>query len=44
MNDKAPFDQQHFDSLYPKVKFSRRSFLASSLATGFAISAGPVMV
>jgi len=43
MNDKAQFDQQHFDSLYPKVKFSRRSFLASSLATGFAISAGPVM-
>ncbi len=43
MNDKGQFDQLHFDSLYPKVKFTRRGFLASSLATGFAISAGPVM-
>ncbi len=43
MNDKAQFDQQHFDSLYPKVKFSRRGFIASSFAAGFAVSAGPVM-
>jgi len=40
---KQEFDQSHFDSLYPNVKFSRRGFLASSLAAGFAISAGPVM-
>src|SRR3989304_6775068 len=43
MNDKAQFDQQHFHSLYPKVKFSRRGFIASSFAAGFAVSAGPVM-
>ncbi len=40
---KAKFDQAHFDSLYPEQKFSRRGFIASSLAAGFAISAGPVM-
>jgi carboxymethylenebutenolidase len=43
MNDRAKFDQQHFDSLYPKPKFSRRGFIASSIATGFAVSAGPLM-
>ncbi len=43
MNDKAQFDQQHFDSLFPEMKFTRRDFLASSAATGFALAAGPVM-
>jgi len=42
MNDRSKFDQQHFDSLYPKPTFSRRGFLASSVATGFALAAGPV--
>ena len=43
MNSHPEFDQPHFDSLYPKIKFSRRGFIASSLATGFAVSAGPLM-
>jgi carboxymethylenebutenolidase len=43
MNDRTRFDQQHFDSLYPKQKFSRRGFIASSIAAGFAVSAGPLM-
>jgi len=42
MNDRAP-TKPDFDSLLPKVKFSRRGFLASSVATGFAVSAGPLM-
>jgi carboxymethylenebutenolidase len=33
----------HFDSLVPAVPFSRRGFLVSSVATGFALSAGPIM-
>ncbi len=32
-----------FDSLLPKVPFSRRGFLVSSLAAGFTLAAGPVM-
>ena len=43
MKQDTKFDQQHFDSLYPKVKFSRRGFIASSVATGFALAAGPVV-
>ena len=43
MKETTEFDQQHFDSLYPKVKFSRRGFIASSVAAGFAVSAGPLM-
>jgi carboxymethylenebutenolidase len=42
MNDRAPTNPD-FDSLLPKVKFSRRGFLASGVATGFAVSAGPLM-
>ena len=42
MNDRAP-TQPDFDSLLPEVKFSRRGFLASGVATGFAVSAGPLM-
>jgi carboxymethylenebutenolidase len=42
MNDRVPTTPD-FDSLLPKVKFSRRGFLASGVATGFAVSAGPLM-
>jgi dienelactone hydrolase len=41
MNDRAPTNPE-FNSLLPKVKFSRRGFIASSVATGFAVSAGPL--
>lgn len=37
MNDRADFD-----SLVPEVKFSRRGFIASSVATGFALAAQPI--
>jgi len=42
MNDRAKFDDPHLESLLPKIPFSRRGFIASSLATGFALAAGPV--
>ena len=42
MNDRARFDDPHLESLLPKVPFSRRSFIASSLASSFALAAGPV--
>ena len=42
MNDKARFDDPHLESLLPKIPFSRRGFIASSLASGFALAAGPV--
>jgi len=42
MNDRAQFDDPHLESLLPKVPFTRRSFIASSLATSFALAAGPV--
>ena len=35
-----PLDDPHFNSLVPEVKFNRRSFIATSLATGFALSTG----
>ncbi|MBM3345290.1 MAG: dienelactone hydrolase family protein [Betaproteobacteria bacterium] len=43
MNDRATFDDPHLESLLPKVAFSRRGFLASAAASGFALAAGPVM-
>jgi len=43
MNDIAQFGDPHLESLLPKVKFSRRGFLASAAASGFALAAGPVM-
>lgn len=43
MNDRAKFADPHMNSLLPEVKFSRRGFLASAAATGFALGAGPVM-
>ena len=42
MNDRLKLDSQ-FESLMPAVPFSRRGFLISSAATGFALSAGPIM-
>src|SRR5258708_16109808 len=42
MNDRAKFDDPHIESLLPKVPFTRRGFIASSLASGFALAAGPV--
>src|SRR6266480_4908397 len=42
MNDRADFEDSHLESLLPKVPFTRRGFIASSLATGFALAAGPV--
>ena len=43
MNDRAKFDNPDLESLLPEVQFSRRGFIASSLAGGFALAAGPVM-
>ena len=42
MNDRLKLDPQ-FESLVPAVPFSRRGFLVSSAATGFALTAGPIM-
>ena len=42
MNDRAQFDDPHLESLLPKVPFTRRGFIVSSLASGFALAAGPV--
>ena len=36
-------DRSHFDSLFPAVPFSRRGFLVSSVASGFALAVQPVM-
>src|SRR5258706_790983 len=43
MNDRAQFDDPHLESLLPKVPFTRRGFIAYSLASGFALAAGPVV-
>jgi carboxymethylenebutenolidase len=43
MNDRSRFDQPDLESLVPAVPFSRRGFLVSGAATGFALSAGPLM-
>jgi carboxymethylenebutenolidase len=37
------FNNPDLDSLITEVKFTRRSFIASSIATGFALSAGPAV-
>lgn len=42
MNDLKD-DFSDFDSLFPSVPFSRRGFIASSLAAGFALATHPVM-
>ncbi|MFM9972643.1 MAG: dienelactone hydrolase family protein [Burkholderiales bacterium] len=43
MNDRASFKDPHLEALFPKVSFDRRGFIASSVAAGFAVSAGPLM-
>ncbi len=43
MTDRTPPTSPDLDSLLPAVPFSRRGFMASSLAAGFAASAGPLM-
>ena len=43
MSKRADLGNPDLNSLHPDVRFTRRSFIASSLATGFALSAGPVM-
>jgi carboxymethylenebutenolidase len=40
MNDRIR--DPHLDSLLPKVPFTRRGFIASSVAAGFAVSVQPV--
>lgn len=42
MNERARFDDPDLESLLPAVPFSRRGFLVSSLATGFALAVQPV--
>jgi carboxymethylenebutenolidase len=42
MNDRTKFDDPHLESLLPKVPFTRRGFIVSTLASGFALAAGPV--
>ena len=43
MNDRAGFKDPQVDAFFPKVSFNRRGFIASGIATGFALSAGPLM-
>ena len=43
MNDRASFNDPHADSLFPQKSFNRRDFIVSGTATGFALSAGPLM-
>ncbi|HSD42654.1 MAG TPA: dienelactone hydrolase family protein [Burkholderiales bacterium] len=43
MGERPKLEDSHLESLLPKVPFDRRSFLVSSAASGFALSAGPLM-
>jgi carboxymethylenebutenolidase len=43
LGDKLSNDLSDFDSLVPGATFSRRGFIASSLAAGFALATHPVM-
>jgi carboxymethylenebutenolidase len=43
MRTRADLGNPDLNSLHPDVRFTRRGFIASSLATGFALGAGPVM-
>jgi len=43
MSNRADLGNSDLNSLHPDVRFTRRGFIASSLATGFALSAGPVV-
>jgi carboxymethylenebutenolidase len=41
--EQGRFDDEHLNSLLPKVPFNRRGFLTGAISAGFAISAGPIM-
>jgi carboxymethylenebutenolidase len=43
MGERPKFKDSQLESLLPKVPFDRRSFLVSSAASGFALTAGPLM-
>jgi carboxymethylenebutenolidase len=43
MRNRADLGNPDLNSLHPDVRFTRRSFIASSLAAGFAVSAGPAV-
>lgn len=43
MRNRADLGNPDLNSLHPDVRFTRRGFIASSVATGFALSAGPLM-
>ena len=43
MRDRADLGSPDLNSLLPDVRFTRRGFIASSVATGFALSAGPIV-
>jgi len=43
MRDRADLGNPDLNSLHPDVRFTRRGFIASSLASGFALSAGPAV-
>ena len=44
LEDKNTFEDSQLESLLPKVKFSRRGFLATAASTaGYTLAAGPVM-
>ena len=43
MTDRADLGNPDMNSLHPDVRFTRRGFIASGIATGFALGAGPVM-
>jgi carboxymethylenebutenolidase len=43
MSNRADLGNPDLNSLHPDVKFTRRGFIASGVATGFALGAGPIM-
>jgi carboxymethylenebutenolidase len=43
VSEQRRFDDEHLNSLLPKVPFNRRGFLTGAISAGFAISAGPIM-
>jgi carboxymethylenebutenolidase len=43
MSNRADLGNPDLNSLHPDVKFTRRGFIASSVAAGFALSAGPIV-
>mgnify|MGYP007079336398 CR=1 FL=1 len=43
MSRTAAADEAEFRSLMPEIPFTRRGFLVSSLAAGFALATQPVM-